>query len=55
MEPMDEVEETIARLFDLDKRLDKLCKEIKAEFGFDYVAAQLIHPIARHHQDGFWS
>nr|VFK55495.1 MAG: GAF domain-containing protein [Candidatus Kentron sp. TC] len=47
MGPMDEVEEAISRLFDLDKSLDKLCKDIKAEFGFDYVAVQLIHPIAR--------
>nr|VFJ60742.1 MAG: hypothetical protein BECKFW1821B_GA0114236_105912 [Candidatus Kentron sp. FW] len=41
------MEEAIARLFDLDGILDGLCKEIQNELGFDYVAVQLIHPIAR--------
>nr|VFK62552.1 MAG: GAF domain-containing protein [Candidatus Kentron sp. TUN] len=47
MGPMDEVEEAISRLFDLDEGLDKLCRKIKVQFGFDYVAVQFIHPIAR--------
>nr|VFJ91294.1 MAG: GAF domain-containing protein [Candidatus Kentron sp. LFY] len=45
--PMDEVEEAISRLFDLDRILDELCKEIKGKLGFDYVAVQLIRPVER--------
>nr|VFJ87878.1 MAG: GAF domain-containing protein [Candidatus Kentron sp. LFY] len=45
--PMDEVEEAIARLFDLDRILDGLCKEIQGKLGFDYVAVQLIRPVER--------
>nr|VFJ42916.1 MAG: Signal transduction histidine kinase [Candidatus Kentron sp. DK] len=47
MEPMDEVEEAIARLFGLNDALDSLCKKIQKELGFDYVAIQLIRPLER--------
>lgn len=45
--PMDEVEQTIARLFTLEDTLRNLCERIRAETGFDYVAVQLVRPEER--------